>query len=61
MSKDEPYANPYAAPEPGYIPKAPSGSGRPGWYTFYCVMAIVLGSLGTANAVIGLPGLFVGQ
>lgn len=61
MSKDNPDSNPYAAPAPGYAPTLKPGSGRPGWYTFYCVMAIVLGSLGAANAVIGIPGLFLGQ
>jgi hypothetical protein len=61
MSKDEPEANPYAAPAPSYVSSVPATSGRPGWYTFYCIMAIVLGSLGAANGVIGLPGLFVGQ
>jgi len=52
--------NPYAAPAPGYTPDAKSMSrgGRPGWYTFYCVIAIVLGSLGAANAVTGSVGLF---
>ena len=54
--------NPYAAPRPGYVPiPKPASSGRPGWYTFYCIMAIVLGSLGASNALIGVGGLIVGQ
>lgn len=69
MSKDDPAkdpfaANPYAAPAPSYAPAPspyPSTGRRPGWYTFYCVMAIILGSLGAATAVMGIPGLFVGQ
>jgi hypothetical protein len=61
MSKDESSANPYAPPASNYAPSAPAGAGRPGWYTFYCIMAIVLGSLGTANALMELPGVFFGQ
>lgn len=51
--------NPYAAPAPGYVPEAPAmnPSGRPRWYTLYCVVAIVLGSLGIMNALTGTLGL----
>lgn len=50
--------NPYAAPAPGYVPdvKASPRSGPPGWYTFYCIAAIVLGSLGIANGLMGAVG-----
>ncbi len=53
--------NPYAAPAPGDMPTVsgtlPRG-GRPGWYTFYSVVAIILGALGVMNAITGAIGLF---
>jgi hypothetical protein len=61
MSSDD--FNPYAAPAPGYAPepKDVARSGRPGWFSFYCVMAIVLGSLGAANGLLGVAGAVFGQ
>lgn len=54
--------NPYAAPKPGYAAAGgTTHSGRPRWYTFYCIMAIVLGALGASNALFGIGGVFVGQ
>ena len=54
--------NPYAAPMPGYAPYQPSAvAGRPGWYTFFCVIAIVLGGLGLAGGLMGFVGLFVAE
>jgi len=62
MSSPEFAPNPYAAPDMGYAPPrmTPPGT-RPGWYTFFCVMAIVLGSLGAANALMGTTGLIFQQ
>ena len=43
----------------GYVPVAadPRVAGRPGWYTFFCVIAIILGGLGAGNALMGTVGL----
>jgi hypothetical protein len=59
MSKPDYSPNPYAAPDLGYMPAPadPRAAGRPGWYTFFCVIAIILGALGAANAVMGTVGL----
>jgi hypothetical protein len=59
MSKPEYSQNPYAAPDMGYVPVSadPRVAGRPGWYTFFCVIAIILGGLGTANSLLGAVGL----
>lgn len=59
MSKPEFSPNPYAAPDMGYVPVSADArvAGRPGWYTFFCVIAIILGGLGAGNAVMGTAGL----
>ena len=59
MSKPEYSPNPYAAPDIGYVPVSadPRVAGRPGWYTFFCVIAIILGGLGAGNALMGTVGL----
>jgi hypothetical protein len=58
MSFDKTTPNPYASPAQGYMPPAPApGTRRSGWMTFFCIIAIVLGSLGAANAVMGTASL----
>src|SRR5436190_257919 len=59
MSKPDYSPNPYAAPDTGYVPVSADArvAGRPGWYTFFCVIAIILGALGAANALMGTVGL----
>ena len=59
MSKPEYSPNPYAAPDMGYVPVSTDArvASRPGWYTFFCVIAIIMGSLGAANALMGTPML----
>jgi hypothetical protein len=59
MSKPEYSPNPYAAPDLGYAPVSADEklAGRPGWYTFFCVIAIILGALGAMNALTGTAGL----
>jgi hypothetical protein len=60
MSKPEYSPNPYAAPDLGYVPVSNDVrvAGRPGWYTFFCVIAIIMGALGVANALLGTVMLF---
>lgn len=53
--------NPYAAPAPGYVPEGKPTKARPGWYTFYCVVAMILGSLGIMSGVVSIPGAILGQ
>lgn len=59
MSSPQYAPNPYAAPDMAYMPAAkdPRLAGRPGWYTFFCVIAIIFGALGAANALMGTVGL----
>ena len=59
MSQPEYSPNPYAAPDLGYVPVSADAqlAGRPGWYTFFCVIAIILGALGAFNALFGTAGL----
>ena len=59
MSKSDYSPNPYAAPDVGYLPASADVrvAGRPGWYTFFCVIAIILGGLGAGNALMGTAGL----
>lgn len=63
MSQPDASFNPYAAPVQSYAPgkHGPAGSGRSGWYTFYCVIAIVLGGLGLAGALMGGASLVANQ
>jgi hypothetical protein len=63
MSQPDASFNPYAAPVPSYMPGKPGvpGSGRSGWYTFYCVIAIVLGGLGLTGALMGGVSLIANQ
>jgi hypothetical protein len=55
--------NPYASPDLGYVPVAqdPARAGRPAMYTFFCVIAIILGALGALNALTGMAGLIFAQ
>jgi hypothetical protein len=63
MSEPNSPLNPYAAPVPGYAPHSmePRAGERPGWYTAYCVIAIVLGGLGLSAGLFGLASLMVNR
>jgi hypothetical protein len=59
MSSDAGF-NPYTAPEPIQPQLKLPPAGRPGWFTFYCVMAIVLGALGAMSGLTGAAGAVAG-